>query len=360
MRTTLPVLLCSLLMAITLAAAEQAPTQDIPLRNWPVSFDHFARPTPSGKLQPVTNAAASNPGNFVAIAPCRLVDTRNANGAFGGPMFAAGETRHYIVPNGGSPTACGVPLGSAYSLNFTVVDFTTRGNLRAFPTGTALPNVSTLNFGATVGYPVANAAIVPADATGSIDVYVTQATNVIIDINGYFTDELAASSSNTPNTLVLRDGSGNFAAGQITATKVIGAVYQDFAEWVPSSSQVAAGTVVVLDPADGRRVMPSNRAYDTAVAGVVSENPGIVLGTAAANKLQIATTGRVRVLVDADGAPIRIGDLLVTSNIPGTAMRSQPLRFDGNAVHRPGTIIGKALEPLASGKGEILVLLSLQ
>jgi hypothetical protein len=49
-----------------------------------------------------------------------------------------------------------------------------------------------------------------------------------------------------------------------------------------------------------------------------------------------------------------------TSDTPGTAMRSEPLDLGGVKIHRPGTLIGKALEPLASGQGEILVLLSLQ
>ncbi len=74
----------------------------------------------------------------------------------------------------------------------------------------------------------------------------------------------------------------------------------------------------------------------------------------------MATTGRVRVRVNADRAPIQIGDLLVTSNIPGVVMKSQPLLVHGRLMHRPGTIIGKALEPLAKGQAEILVLLSLQ
>jgi len=74
----------------------------------------------------------------------------------------------------------------------------------------------------------------------------------------------------------------------------------------------------------------------------------------------VATTGRVKVKVDASRHPIRIGDLLVSSGKPGVAMRSRPIRAGGALLHRPGTIIGKALEPLAKGEGEILVLLSLQ
>jgi hypothetical protein len=42
------------------------------------------------------------------------------------------------------------------------------------------------------------------------------------------------------------------------------------------------------------------------------------------------------------------------------AMKSQPLDLGGVGIHRPGTVVGKALEPLVAGEGEILVLLSLQ
>jgi hypothetical protein len=57
---------------------------------------------------------------------------------------------------------------------------------------------------------------------------------------------------------------------------------------------------------------------------------------------------------------VKIGDLLVTSDSPGMAMKSEPLDLGGVKIHRPGTLIGKALEPLGNGEGEILVLLSLQ
>ena len=64
--------------------------------------------------------------------------------------------------------------------------------------------------------------------------------------------------------------------------------------------------------------------------------------------------------VDASRGPINIGDLLVTSDVPGVAMKSEPIEIGGRKMHMPGTLIGKALEPLEKGKGEILVLLSLQ
>jgi hypothetical protein len=149
------------------------------------------------------------------------------------------------------------------------------------------------------------------------------------------------------------------ASGTITGGNIV-AKYQDVAEWVPSRGQLQAGTVVVLDPSQTNMVTASSQSYDTRVAGVVSEKPGLLLGEAGEGKVMVATTGRVKVKVDATNAPIRVGDLLVTGDLSGVAMKSQPVKISGTEIHRPGTIIGKALEPLARGKGEILVLLSLQ
>jgi hypothetical protein len=147
--------------------------------------------------------------------------------------------------------------------------------------------------------------------------------------------------------------------GEVTGTN-IKAQYQDLAEWVPSNSDLEPGTVVILDRAVGNGVTASSGAYDTTVAGVVSAKPGIILGEEGLAKEKIATTGRVRVKVDASAGPIAIGDLLVTSPKSGRAMKSSPIEVGGFGIHRPGTILGKALEPLPSGEGEILVLLSLQ
>lgn len=147
--------------------------------------------------------------------------------------------------------------------------------------------------------------------------------------------------------------------GTVSADNII-AKYQDVAEWVPSAEPLDAGTVVVLDSTHSNRVTASGSAYDTRVAGVVSDKPGFLLGEESATKEKVATTGRVKVKVDASYGTIHIGDLLVSSPIAGTAMVSSPVEVAGIKMHRPGTIIGKALEPMVSGRGEILVLLSLQ
>jgi len=164
-------------------------------------------------------------------------------------------------------------------------------------------------------------------------------------------------TSPTAKLHVVGDGK---LTGNLTVDGNIAAKYQDVAEWVPASEQIPAGTVVVLDSTKSNHVISSTRGYDTRVAGVISVQPGIALGERGENKVLVATTGRVRIKVDGTRSPIHVGDLLVTSDKAGMAMKSQPLTLSGVQIHRPGTLIGKALEPLAKGRGEILVLLSLQ
>jgi hypothetical protein len=149
-------------------------------------------------------------------------------------------------------------------------------------------------------------------------------------------------------------------AGNVTVNGNIGAKYQDVAEWVETPSPLEAGTVVIVDPMEPNRVLQATKAYDTRVAGAVSREPGLVLGERSDSKAMVAQSGRVRVKADATYGAITIGDLLVTSPTPGYAMRSRPMRVGGQSLHRPGTLLGKALEALPSGKGEILVLLTLQ
>ena len=159
--------------------------------------------------------------------------------------------------------------------------------------------------------------------------------------------------------LVANDGNVT-VAGNVTVNGNIGAKYQDVAEWVETSSPLEAGMVVIVDPMEPNRVRAAPKAYDTRVAGAVSRQPGLLLGEPGGSKAMVAQSGRVRVKVDAKYGAITIGDLLVTSPTPGYAMRSRPMRVGAQSMHRPGTLLGKALEALPNGQGEILVLLTLQ
>jgi hypothetical protein len=118
---------------------------------------------------------------FYPVTPCRVVDTRNANGPLGGPSLAGNTSRTFPLPTeflqfaldcpgvlaepcSGAAGTAGIPNG--------VAD-------RAAAAGTA-------NLSSVTGTVTASAAIVPAGTSGSIDVYASNSTDLIIDVNGYF------------------------------------------------------------------------------------------------------------------------------------------------------------------------------
>ncbi|MBN1813894.1 MAG: hypothetical protein JXA14_18805, partial [Anaerolineae bacterium] len=128
---------------------------------------------------------------------------------------------------------------------------------------------------------------------------------------------------------------------------------------VCDAQAIKPGTVMVLG-IDGK-LRQSAAAYDKRVAGIVSGagdyRPGIVLDrrqSAGNARLPIALLGKVFCWVDADQAPIEVGDLLTSSPTPGHAMKAQ------DPFQAFGAVIGKALGSLKNGRGLIPVLVSLQ
>ena len=132
----------------------------------------------------------------------------------------------------------------------------------------------------------------------------------------------------------------------------------DCAEEFRCEDGVEPGTVMVIENEDLLR--SSSRAYDKRVAGVVSGSgeyrPGILLDRRPGEKgrVPIALSGKVCCRVDANHGSVEVGDLLTTSPTPGHAMKAS------DPTQTPGSVIGKALRPLASGTGLIPILVSLQ
>src|SRR5262249_15608185 len=127
---------------------------------------------------------------------------------------------------------------------------------------------------------------------------------------------------------------------------------------VASERCLDSGTVMVID-GEGN-LSECQQPYDKRVAGVIAGGgefrPAIVLGRQASEqmRLPIALVGKVSCKVDASYSQIEIGDLLTTSRTPGHAMR---VADSGRAF---GAVIGKALRPLAEGRGYIPILIALQ
>jgi hypothetical protein len=169
------------LSAVLASSLGSAQPIDVPVRNWTVP--PYERQAASGSLTAM--ADVTFPSIFVGVSPCRIVDTRNAPGPYGGPALTANVARAFDID--GSPCT-GIPSSAAaYSLNFGAIVPPADGFLTAWAFGTSQPTVSQLNL--VAGKVVANAAIVHPDSNGRINVLVNVGpTNIYIDINGYFLD----------------------------------------------------------------------------------------------------------------------------------------------------------------------------
>lgn len=121
------------------------------------------------------------------------------------------------------------------------------------------------------------------------------------------------------------------------------------------------GMVVCIDPENPGKLIVSTKAYDRTVAGIISGaggvKPGMLMGqrdTVADGQQPVALTGRVYAWADASNGTIQPGDLLTTADVAGHLMRVT------DASRAQGAVIGKAMSRLESGRGLVLVLVSLQ
>lgn len=126
-----------------------------------------------------------------------------------------------------------------------------------------------------------------------------------------------------------------------------------YAEMLPGAAGLEAGDVLVVGP--DSTLARCTDAYQAAVGGVYAPQAGFIGGAAegAAGRVPLAVVGIVRVKASAENGPIAAGDLLAASATAGHAMRAGP----DPAL---GTVIGKALEPLDTGTGTILMLVVLR
>jgi hypothetical protein len=163
------------------------------------------------------------------------------------------------------------------------------------------------------------------------------------------------------NSMKMRDTAGrdslifNGAAGDIILANADCA--EDFD--ISNSAEIEPGTVMVIEQ-EGK-LKESDLPYDKRVAGVISGGsnykPGLVLDKrkSVENRKSISLMGKVFCKVDAQSAPIDVGDLLTTSSTKGHAMKAL------DPVKAFGSVIGKALKPLEEGStGMIPVLVALQ
>jgi hypothetical protein len=219
------------------------------------------------------NAISMDALTFVAITPCRLVDTRGAaagfNGIapFSGPSIGAGTTVTIPVQSSTEATAntapapCGIipSTAQAYSLNITVVPVVggSIGYISLWPSGAPQPIVATLT--AIQGLVATNSAIVPGGVpSGGVSIYNSgpAATDVVVELNGYF----AAPTDLIGNTAI---GTGTLAKNTADNNTAIG--YQALADNTTGTDNMASGegalesnTTGYFNTASGQGALYSN------------------------------------------------------------------------------------------------------
>jgi hypothetical protein len=124
---------------------------------------------------------------FHTLPPCRVIDTRNPSGPFGGPALLSGAERTFTI----SASACGVPVSArVISLNLTAIDPTANGYIAIYPGDTTFPMTSSVNFAA--GQIRANNAVAALSRNGLATLTALAGpaggmeVHLVIDVNGYF------------------------------------------------------------------------------------------------------------------------------------------------------------------------------
>ena len=278
-------------------------------------------------------SSASTPLMFVAMTPCRVIDTRaifNFPAPFGAPSLVGGATRSFPMQ---ASTLCSLPsTAAAYSLNVTVTPVGGGlGFLTIWPAGSAQPNSSTLNNPNALAA-LANAVIIPAgnDASGSLDAYASSATDLIVDINGYYTAQTTSVTG-----IIL--GSSNTAVGfgGDLASDTTGA-----ANTAVGSYALAANTTGLANAAFGDVALETNTSGqgNTAVgsAALAANTTGNGNTAIGADALQLVTTGSSNIAIGANA-----GSNLSSNAVGNIIVASTGFPSDNHTI-RIGTLSGQS------------------
>lgn len=309
---------------------------------------------PNSSDATVSVIGGATKAQLVAVTPCRLVDTRQNDDPIPG-----GTSRSFTVPQLGG---CNIPGNAiAYSLNVTVLPEGQLGYLTIWPASQVQPVASTLN--SPDGRIKANAAIVPAGVSGAVSVYVTDTTNVILDIDGYFapsTSQTLQFYSLTPCRVV--DTRGGHDGGTLQAGRE-----RDYALAgncdIPNGAAAYSLNVTVIPAAGGLdylTVWPAGEPKP--VVSTLNDNTGTVVANAAivpAGSEQMTAfypnSNNTDLLVDVNGyfaapgqngysfyptAPCRVIDTRNNNGQPFSGTLNPPVNVVGSPCAPPGTATG--------------------
>jgi subtilase family serine protease len=304
--------------------------------------------------------ASPSPLQFVKVTPCRVVDTRNPTGPFGGPVLAALTSRQFDIPDG----ACNIPSSAvAYSLNVTVVPIGPLGYLTIWPSGQTQPVVSTLN---SDGRVKANAAITPAGTNGGVSVYVTNESQVILDIDGYFVPKGTASALAFFPVTPCRVVDTRNAVGPLGGPYMAAGTSRDFPVQssncgLPADAQVYSlnVTVVPRGPLGYLTMWPSGQPQPLVstlndTTGTYTANAAIV-PAASDGDVSVYVSNSTDVVLDVDGyfAPPASGGLSLYTSTPCRVLDTRQTTGAFNGVLQVG-VESSACAPSSAAQAYVL------
>ena len=231
--------------------AEAGATPDAP-------FDRFPA---AGATSAGRTALAAGPTAlpFIAVFPCRLVDTRG-NAPLTGGFLPPATVRSYTLTG-----LCNIPpTAQAISLNVTVVHPTGPGFITLYPQGGAFPPVSTLNY--LGGDVIVNAAVVPLSVSGGISLALgVSGGDVVLDTNGYYAPAGVNSLNGLAGDVTLSPGAN------ITITPA-GSTLTIAATGATGVTSVAGTNGISASPASGAVTVTSNATSANTAGTIVSRD----------------------------------------------------------------------------------------
>ncbi|MEK7224494.1 MAG: hypothetical protein AAB221_02280, partial [Bacteroidota bacterium] len=181
---------------------------------------------------------------------------------------------------------------------------------------------------------------------------------VVNNANGGATNLAIFSKGGVGNVARIADNGQIFANGGFT---VGGADVAEYFEAEGLRSSYEPGDVLVISQTSDRKIEKSSAPYSTLVSGVYATKPGMTLTERNATEgtfddmVPMGVIGVIPTKVCLEGGAIKRGDLLVTSSIPGVAMKADPEKV------KVGQVLGKALQDFNANEiGKINVLVSVK
>lgn len=315
------------------------------------------------------NTSDSTGGSNTAVGSFALSGTSS-----GSYNTAVGATAMDANSVGSYNTALGYLSGYTGAANYQV-----SGNENTYigaqsGPGTASPLFNSTSIGANAAVDVSNALILGGTGVSAVSVgigtaspYNDYALDVEATQGGLINGGIVSDSTGGNIYLGMTNGAHKFRVDLNGVTYANGGFQSSGADFAESlavrgqRSRYRPGDVLEIDPKADRHLTLSKQPYATLVAGIYSTKPGLLASprdiddpAVQSSEVPLAVIGIVPCKVTTENGSIARGDLLVTSSLPGFAMKGT------DRQRMLGAVLGKALEPLKKGTGVIQVLVTLQ